>query len=105
MPRLILRTIASDATYSVAGNRIISVGTAELRRQRISHASIGRWAKDAVARVVELVRGSRLDVTRSRGAAKAPPYRIGERYRLAGYVFVMIVPLVHDRERARSAAR
>ena len=29
---------ASDATYSVAGNRIVSVGTAELRRQRISHA-------------------------------------------------------------------
>ena len=29
---------ASDATYSVADNRIVSVGTAELRRQRISHA-------------------------------------------------------------------
>jgi hypothetical protein len=29
---------ASDATSSVTGNRIVSVGTAELRRQRISHA-------------------------------------------------------------------
>jgi hypothetical protein len=29
---------ASDATYSVAGNGIASRGTAELRRQRISHA-------------------------------------------------------------------
>ena len=51
---------ASDATYSVADNRIVSVGTAELRRQRISHASAGRWAKDAVDRVAELVRGSRV---------------------------------------------
>ena len=30
-------SIASDA-YSVAGNRIVSVGRAELGRQRISHA-------------------------------------------------------------------
>ena len=59
---------ASGATYSVADNRIVSVGTAELRRQRISHASIGRGVIDAVARVVELVRGSRL------GAARAAMY-------------------------------
>ena len=56
--RLLKRTIASDATYSVTDNRIASVGTAELRRQRISHASSGRRAEDAVDRVVELVRGS-----------------------------------------------
>jgi len=49
---------ASAAMYSVADNRIASVGPAELRRQRISHASSGRRAKDAVDRVVELVRGS-----------------------------------------------
>jgi hypothetical protein len=35
---LLKRTIASDATYHVADNRIASVGPAELRRQRISHA-------------------------------------------------------------------
>ena len=35
---LLKRTIASDATGSVADNRIVGVGTAELRRQRISHA-------------------------------------------------------------------
>jgi hypothetical protein len=56
---------ASDATYSVAGNGIVSVGTAELRRQRISHASIGRRAIVAVARVVELVRGSGLGAARA----------------------------------------
>jgi hypothetical protein len=51
--------LASDATYSVTDNRIASVGTAEPRRKRISHASFGHGAKDAVDRVVELVRGSR----------------------------------------------
>jgi hypothetical protein len=56
---------ASDATYSVAGNRIDSVGTAELRRQRISHACAARGAKDAVARGVELVRGSGLGAARA----------------------------------------
>jgi hypothetical protein len=49
---------ASDATYSVADNRIVTVGPAELRRQRISHGGAGRRAKDAVDRGVELVRGS-----------------------------------------------
>jgi len=49
---------ASAAMYSVADNRIASVGPAELRRQRITHASSGRRAKDAVDRGVELVRGS-----------------------------------------------
>ena len=55
----------ATAMYSVAGNCIVSVGTAELRRQRISHASIGRGAIDAVARVVELVRGSGLGAARA----------------------------------------
>lgn len=52
-----------------------------------------RVAIDAVAHVVELVRGSRLGVTCSTGAAKAAPYRTkgqltARRYRRAGYVFV-----------------
>ena len=54
--RLIRRTIASGATYSVAGNRIASVGTRRGEAQQSSLASRGHEAIDAVARAVELVR-------------------------------------------------
>jgi len=41
---LLKRTIASDATYSVAGNRVASVGTAAswAKRARIAYAAAGR---------------------------------------------------------------
>jgi len=54
--RLLRRTIASGATYSVAGNRIASRGTRRDEAQRSSLASRGQEAIDAVARAVELVR-------------------------------------------------
>jgi hypothetical protein len=55
---LMKRTIASDATYSVAGNRIASQGTAASWVVG-SHCIRGRGAIDAVSRIVELVRGSK----------------------------------------------
>ena len=63
---LLKRTIASDATYSVPGNRIASRGTARAER-RSSHCVRGRRAIDAVSRVVELVRGSDPASTRGEG--------------------------------------
>ena len=49
---------ASDANQCAAGNCIVSVGTARPGRS-VSHCVRGLGAIDAVARVVELVRGSR----------------------------------------------
>ncbi len=49
---------ASDAHQRAAGNRIVSRGTARPGRS-VSHCVRGLEAIDAVARVVELVRGSR----------------------------------------------